>query len=150
MKRWIKKALTRTLKVEGSSGSTREVEDEPSDALVYGVTFAAIALASLTTLQIAHMVFLGRWSSEHNAEVYGDLWDKYGGHEDQLSRKFWGMDIYRVQAMEKMLQQYDLTPEDQKATIEMLCQKCDILANGFFKRGKVKEGQFYLKLKSKY
>ena len=75
---------------------------------------------------------------------------KYGGHEDQLSRKFWGMDIYRVQAMEKMLQQYDLTPEDQKATIEMLCQKCDILANGFFKRGKVKEGQFYLKLKSKY
>lgn len=69
MKRWIEKALTRTLKVEGSSGSTREVEDEPSDALVYGVTFAAIALASLTTLQIAHMVFLGRWSSEVFAAI---------------------------------------------------------------------------------
>jgi hypothetical protein len=29
---------------------------------------------------------LGRWSSEHHAEVYGDLWDKHGGVDEYLQR----------------------------------------------------------------
>ena len=28
---------------------------------------------------------------------------KYGGHDDQLSKKYWGMDRYRVIALEKMI-----------------------------------------------
>lgn len=74
---------------------------------------------------------------------------KKGGHEDQLSGKFWGMDRYRVKAMEKMLQNYNLSPEDKKATIRVLQKKCDILANGLLKRGK-KQADYYISLKDKY
>jgi hypothetical protein len=30
--------------------------------------------------------YLGRWSSEHLAEVYGDVWDKHGGIDEYLQR----------------------------------------------------------------
>ena len=33
---------------------------------------------------------------------------KYGGHADQLSKKFWGMDRFRVKALEKLLLYYRL------------------------------------------
>ncbi len=69
---------------------------------------------------------------------------KNGGHEDQLSHRFWGIDRFRVQALEKMLQYSSLSNDDRNATIEMLKYKCKILANGCFKRGKMEEGNFYL------
>jgi len=47
------------------------VEVEPSDKLVYGVTFAIISLASFTALQIAHLAILGRWNSEIFAAMTG-------------------------------------------------------------------------------
>ena len=75
---------------------------------------------------------------------------KYGGHEDQLSHKFWGIDQYRVKALEKMLKNCKLSHEDKNATIKMLRWKCDILANGFFKRGKKEQGESYLSVKDKY
>ena len=71
MKKWIRKALTRTLKVQSSSGPLREIEDEPSEALVYGVAFATASLIALTTLQLAHMAFMGRWSNEIFAAITG-------------------------------------------------------------------------------
>jgi hypothetical protein len=30
--------------------------------------------------------YLGRWSSEHLAEIHGDLWDKFGGVHEYLQR----------------------------------------------------------------
>ncbi len=75
---------------------------------------------------------------------------KNGGHDDQLSRQLWGMDRFRVKALEKILQENSLSADDKKATIEMLHQKCTILANGCFKRGKIREGNFYLSIKGKY
>lgn len=75
---------------------------------------------------------------------------KNGGHEDQLSHQNWGMDRFRVTAMEKMLQQNELGSEDRMATIKVLQKKCSVLANGFFKRGKIDAGNFYLSIKEKY
>ncbi|MFO7891418.1 MAG: glycosyltransferase [bacterium] len=75
---------------------------------------------------------------------------KKGGHEDQLSQKFWGMDRYRVKAMEKMLQKDNLSLKDKKATIKMLQRKCDILSNGFLKRGKKQQAEYFISLKNKY
>jgi len=75
---------------------------------------------------------------------------KKGGHSDQLSQKYWGMDHYRVKAMEKMLENYTLSSEDKKATIKMLQKKCAILANGFSKRGKQQKAGYYLWLRDKY
>lgn len=75
---------------------------------------------------------------------------KYGGHADQLSHKFWGMDQFRVKALEKMLQKKSLSTEDRDATIKMLHRKCDILKNGFLKREKTKEAEYFDSLKVKY
>jgi GT2 family glycosyltransferase len=68
---------------------------------------------------------------------------KYGGHSDQLSKKFWGMDRFRVQALVKALQDGKLTSQQYSATIEMLGQKCKVLINGFRKRGKHDQARYY-------
>ncbi len=62
---------------------------------------------------------------------------KYGGHADQLSQKHWGMDRFRIYAMEKLLHSGILTPEQQRQTIEELLRKLAIFIQGAQKRGKV-------------
>lgn len=63
---------------------------------------------------------------------------KYGGHSDQLSRKHWGMDRFRVRALEKLLEQHFsrafLSDEQSRLTIKMLKKKNRILMNGAKKR----------------
>lgn len=68
---------------------------------------------------------------------------KYGGHEDQLSRKHWGMDRFRVQALAKMLGSDELNEEQRKATKEMFIEKCQIVINGMKKRGKDGEAKMW-------
>jgi glycosyltransferase involved in cell wall biosynthesis len=60
---------------------------------------------------------------------------KHGGHEDQLSRKHWGMDRFRVYALEKLLRETELQPEFDAAAASMLATKAGILAQGAEKRG---------------
>lgn len=55
---------------------------------------------------------------------------KYGGHEDQLSRKYWGMDRFRIKALDKLLRQTELSQEYEEATKSMLCKKVNILLKG--------------------
>jgi len=64
---------------------------------------------------------------------------KNGGHEDQLSRKHWGMDRFRVRALEKMITPGELNNEQKNATVDILIQKCKIIVNGMKKRGKSNE-----------
>jgi hypothetical protein len=75
---------------------------------------------------------------------------KNGGHEDQLSHRLWGMDRFRVQALEKILQENSISSDDRIATIDMLKYKCKILANGCFKRGKTEEANYYLSVITRY
>lgn len=55
---------------------------------------------------------------------------KYGGHSDQLSRKFWGMDRFRVLALEKMMNSGWLGEESRAATRAVLLEKLRILHGG--------------------
>jgi len=75
---------------------------------------------------------------------------KRGGHKDQLSRKYWGMDRWRIYALEKLLLGDDLNPEQRKWVKEMLIEKSNILIQGFEKRGKVEEAGFYRNLLTTY
>ena len=61
---------------------------------------------------------------------------KYGGHEDQLSAKYWGMDYYRILAIEKHLKRDDLPVDLRLAALEEMLKKLTILINGYRKRGK--------------
>lgn len=75
---------------------------------------------------------------------------KRGGHDDQLSRKYWGIDRFRIQALEKLLQTGDLTPEQRKQTLQELRCKCEIMAQGSWKRQKIKEWERYRQIPLKY
>lgn len=59
---------------------------------------------------------------------------KYGGHGDQLSRRYWGMDRFRIHALEKMLDADRLSPIYRMATLRMLLQKLEIVRNGARRR----------------
>lgn len=74
---------------------------------------------------------------------------KRGGHADQLSKKYWGMDRFRVSALEKALE-LDLTPEQRRLVHSELARKCRILSDGFRKRGKLPEAKPYEKRLLRY
>ena len=75
---------------------------------------------------------------------------KQGGHEDQLSTKYWGMDRFRVYVLEKLLKESSLNEERRGLVLDTLIQKCDILIQGFSKRGKADEAQYYRALVNHY
>jgi glycosyltransferase involved in cell wall biosynthesis len=75
---------------------------------------------------------------------------KYGGHPDQLSQKHWGMDRFRIQALEKIINTEMLHDADRAAAIEMLIKKAAILAQGADKRGKLDRAEHYRRLQSQY
>lgn len=59
---------------------------------------------------------------------------KYGGHEDQLSKKYWGMDRFRIIALDKFLTSKIACPHDENAAREMLREKIHIMLTGARKR----------------
>ncbi|AMM40936.1 glycosyltransferase-like protein, family 2 [Candidatus Desulfofervidus auxilii] len=75
---------------------------------------------------------------------------KRGGHSDQLSRKVEALDKWRIKAIEKMLVSGALTPKQYALAIKELRYKCEIYAKGCLKRGKIKEGLYYLNLPNNY
>ncbi|MCK4840400.1 MAG: glycosyltransferase family 2 protein [Methylococcales bacterium] len=72
-----------------------------------------------------------------------ELIKKYGGHEDQLSTKYWGMDQYRIKALQKIILSNKLNEENKQQAISMLLKKCNIFKNGALKRDKIDEAQYY-------
>ena len=61
---------------------------------------------------------------------------KRGGHDDQLSAAYWGLDRYRVKALLRLLAHEDLAPDVRRAAVDCLEKKCSVLTNGFRKRGR--------------
>ncbi len=68
---------------------------------------------------------------------------KYGGHQDQLSRRYWGMDRFRIQAMQKLLQQDSLNHQHKQLVLKELHKKSRIYAQGAAKRNKQDEANHY-------
>ncbi len=75
---------------------------------------------------------------------------KYGGHLDQLSRKYWGMDRFRIQALRKVIESGALEPVDEQAAIAALIEKGRIYIDGAKKRNKHGEIQDYEQLLRSY
>ena len=78
------------------------------------------------------------------------LMTRQGGHSDQLSRRLWGIDRFRVQSLQKILSQENLRSEDRTEAIRMLRKKCEILIKGFRNRGNLKEIVVYQDIYQKY
>jgi glycosyltransferase involved in cell wall biosynthesis len=75
---------------------------------------------------------------------------KYGGHDDQLSRRHWGMDRFRVKALEKILQSAQLSEADRQAATAILIEKAGILAQGAQKRAQHSRAEHYRRLQVDY
>lgn len=68
---------------------------------------------------------------------------KYGGHADQLSKRYWGMDRFRIRALEGILQSSSLTPDERAAALKTLVDKIGVYLTGARKRGKTDEIEDY-------
>ena len=75
---------------------------------------------------------------------------KRGGRSDQLSRQHWGLDRYRVRALEKLLAHEGLDDRVRVAAIDCLMEKCEILRAGCCKRGKMRQARLFSEIASRY
>ena len=75
---------------------------------------------------------------------------KRGGHHDQLSQKFIGIDRFRIKALINIMESGILSTEQYNASLMELRRKCTIFGNGCIKRGKQEEGERYLKITERY
>ncbi len=71
---------------------------------------------------------------------------KEGGHADQLSVRYSGMDRFRIASMRKLLKSGVLTLKQAKEVMAELSRKCVIYGTGCLKRKKIEEGEYYLAL----
>ncbi len=69
------------------------------------------------------------------------LLKKYGGHEDQLSKRFVAMDRFRIHALLKILRTDKLNTGYRQATIYTLQNKLTIYLNGLYKRDRHAEAE---------
>ena len=89
-------------------------------------------------------------SREQVLYIDAPLLKKYGGHEDQLSRQYWGMDRFRVQSLIKLLNSGVLEDEQDRMVRVTLLKKAKILRNGAAKRGKTESAEYYEQLITVY
>jgi len=71
---------------------------------------------------------------------------KEGGHPDQLSARYKGMDRFRIKALVKLIKSGILNEGQLNVARKELNLKCRIYGNGCIKRGKQEEGKRYLQL----
>lgn len=64
---------------------------------------------------------------------------KFGGHEDQLSRKFFAMDYWRIKSLDWILRHGNLEEEKQLQTMLVLKKKSKILIRGYLKHNNLKD-----------
>ena len=73
-------------------------------------------------------------SSEEVLFAQDKLTYKYGGHKDQLSKSYWGMDRFRIKSIENIIKNFDLTYKQKKQAKKELIKKLKVIINGAFKR----------------
>ncbi len=76
--------------------------------------------------------------------------NKHGGYDDQLSCAFWGMDRFRISALQKIINGGRLSGQNRRAAVNMLVKKANTYLNGATKRGKVDEASYYRQLVKRY
>ena len=122
----------------------------PSSVMVKRALFDEVGLFD-ETLQAAEDYDLWlRISCRYPVHLIGRaLTVKEGGHPDQLSQRFAGMDRFRIRAIVNLINSGVLSSDQIEAALEALSVKCKIFGSGCIKRGRREEGYFYLSLPEK-
>lgn len=75
---------------------------------------------------------------------------KEGGHSDQLSRHYWGMDRFRIHALEKILASGTLDAANHAAALATLLDKLAIVIKGASKHGNHELARRYREKQQRY
>ena len=75
---------------------------------------------------------------------------KFGGHPSQLSKKYWGMDRFRIKSLENIINQNFINKKYKDLLKRTLKKKVEIYLNGLKKRKKFNEIIKYEKKIKKY
>ena len=103
----------------------------PSAVIIHRDLLAQIGLFD-ETLPACEDYDLWLRITAHHPVLYCNeaLITKYGGHEDQLSQQHWGMDRFRIRALNKCIKQSKLNKQDHLAAEQMLQHKLRVLLKG--------------------
>jgi glycosyltransferase involved in cell wall biosynthesis len=119
----------------------------PSSVIIHRMLFEQVGLFDETLPACEDYDMWLRICSQHPALFLDTpLIIKYGGHDDQLSRRYWGMDRFRIKALLKILNVPELSKDNYDLTVAMLMEKCAIYIQGALKRGKHTEAAYYQKI----
>ena len=72
---------------------------------------------------------------------------KYGGHKGQLSKKYWGIDRYRIKALEKLIQNREISIDQEIKVLDILLKKINIVLLGAINRVNFRILKMYIKKK---
>ena len=68
---------------------------------------------------------------------------KRGGHPDQLSKAYWGMDRFRIRSLAGLVLRGDVDVKRRNMVLEEIRKKCHIVAKGSRRRGREEEARRY-------
>ncbi len=123
----------------------------PSSVIIHRSVFDSVGLFDTTLPACEDYDMWLRICARHKVQYLQEpLIIKHGGHADQLSHRYWGMDRFRIQALEKIILSNTLAADDQQAAIRMLIDKIDIFSIGAKKRGNDDVVSIYQAKKEKY
>ena len=123
----------------------------PSAALIHRSLFEEIGLFDETLPACEDYDLWLRVCSRYPV-LYIDeaLITKHGGHDDQLSRQYWGMDRFRIQALNKIISETELNASDRDAATKMMLKKINIYLAGAKKHGNTEHVEDFMQLLNKY
>ena len=123
----------------------------PSSAVIHRALFDDVGLFD-ETLPACEDYDLWLRICAHEAVLFVETPQilKYGGHDDQLSHKHWGMDRFRIQALQNILQDPGLNKSQQQLVIKTLLHKARILRQGAEKRSNHQRADKYRKIEALY
>ena len=141
---------------------------DKSDANIFSKSLVrCIICPSSVVMQKSVFIELGKFREDLPVCEDYDLWlrtiighkigylaeklvNKYGGHQDQLSTRHWGMDRFRVQSLEMLLKNSSLQQDKRIKIVETLIEKLSLLTQGFAKHNKTNESNGFLEKKELY
>ena len=109
----------------------------PSSSLIHRSVFDDFGYFDENLLACEDYDFWLRFCAyEHVHYLDEALLIKFGGHDGQLSHAHWGMDRFRISALEKLLRDQRLSDFKRQETLKEVISRLEILINGSLKRDK--------------
>tara|TARA_Y100000588_G_scaffold323997_1_gene356835 strand:+ start:125 stop:982 length:858 start_codon:yes stop_codon:yes gene_type:complete len=121
----------------------------PSSTLIHRSVFEDFGYFDETLPACEDYDFWLRFCAYENVHYLDEpLLIKVGGHDGQLSNAHWGMDRFRIYALEKLLRDHRLESFKRQETLKEVLFRLEVLINGSHKRNKTTFAQEMMAKKS--